>query len=378
MTNENLQSRTIDILRFPFAIAVVFIHGFGEPSIVETAQINWNELTYIDCYNLFRIAISHVIASTAVPFFFLIAGYFFFYKQRSFTLKLYLQKLRDRKRRIFLPYILWMGIYLAPIILIKILAYLVKGKPLSNITQFFESKGGWHIFWDSNVWGFDNLNWLNNPILMSAPDSIPLWFLRDLMVLAILSPFIYLFLSTTRKLGILCLTLCYLSGIWFYFPGLTLISCFYFSLGAYLSLQQQNLVLMAYRLYKPAVLISLILFFPIVALDGQLWAYRAMPFFIIASLIAIIGSTASFVKQKNVVPSAFLKNSSFFVYLLHTNMILWHVKATLEVWIPDGNLALMLLRYILITSVTVVCCLGIYAFLKRYFPNALAILTGEK
>lgn len=72
---QSLQSVTIDYLRFPMALAVVFIHSKGEPTI---ALPDYAHFAGTDFFNLLRIVMSNVLTSVAVPTFFLISGFLYF------------------------------------------------------------------------------------------------------------------------------------------------------------------------------------------------------------------------------------------------------------------------------------------------------------
>lgn len=77
MNNENLQSQTINYLRFPLIILVIFIHSYGTVTIqsnsieVMSNQSVFNNVSYL---------LSMVFARLAVPLFFLISGFLYFYK----------------------------------------------------------------------------------------------------------------------------------------------------------------------------------------------------------------------------------------------------------------------------------------------------------
>lgn len=74
---KKLQSSVIDWLRFPLAIAVVFIHSFGAyPFDLDT--LHSGPFTGMSIYNWIRICFSHVFTHIAVPTFYVISGYLFF------------------------------------------------------------------------------------------------------------------------------------------------------------------------------------------------------------------------------------------------------------------------------------------------------------
>lgn len=88
-TNEwnQLQSSSIDILRFPLALAVIFIHL--NPQTINLSGANFPILSGEGIYNILAISISNVLASIAVPTFFMISGFLFFCNFQKFTWKGY-------------------------------------------------------------------------------------------------------------------------------------------------------------------------------------------------------------------------------------------------------------------------------------------------
>lgn len=152
-----LQSETLKAIRFPLAVMVVFIHSF---SMGDYDQPNWTHLSGMDINVAKRILFSHVITHIAVPTFYLISGYFFFYKVTNFDFATYKGKLRKRIHTLLIPYILWNTLPILMVVIRKVAAFFVKGKPLSNILEFFQENQGIRLFWDCNVLGLNYTNWL--------------------------------------------------------------------------------------------------------------------------------------------------------------------------------------------------------------------------
>ena len=77
LTPGNATSQVLDTLKFPLAIAVVYIHSFGEGevdmTVLHTAPFDMAHL-----YDWLRILVSRVITHVAVPIFYMISGYLFF------------------------------------------------------------------------------------------------------------------------------------------------------------------------------------------------------------------------------------------------------------------------------------------------------------
>ena len=105
MNHDELKYKVFDWLRFPLIVFVVYIHSFGKP--IDFYAIDFSNLTSIDCYNLFRISISHVLTHIAVPMFFFISGFLFFNKLQEWNRTVYFGKLRKRIKTLLVPFIIW-------------------------------------------------------------------------------------------------------------------------------------------------------------------------------------------------------------------------------------------------------------------------------
>lgn len=89
MTNNELMSKTISILRFPLTVAVVFIHFNLAKGL--TIRGTTYCLNNPDWFFYFINFISDVLGRIAVPLFFIISGFLFFYG-KDFNCELYKKK----------------------------------------------------------------------------------------------------------------------------------------------------------------------------------------------------------------------------------------------------------------------------------------------
>lgn len=77
MTNQELQSRAIDVMRFPLAVMVVAIHTYFNESLnLRGTEIPFTGEWAHELITFFSI----VLTDAAVPAFFVISGYLFFMK----------------------------------------------------------------------------------------------------------------------------------------------------------------------------------------------------------------------------------------------------------------------------------------------------------
>lgn len=238
--NYKQQSCILNTIRFPLACMVVIIHC--KIKVDEWGLPQWRTFTGEEVSQVIQILFSNILSGIAVPTFYLISGYFFFYRTEQFTKNVYLQKLKKRIHTLFIPYILWNFLFIFIIILIKITDYFVKGKPLSNIIAFFENNNWLHMFWDCNILSTNKVNWLGYLTSFTGPILTPMWFIRDLIVLVLITPIIYFFIRKFKLWTIIVLGICYITGIWPNIHGLSITALFFFSIGAYFSLHKRNMV----------------------------------------------------------------------------------------------------------------------------------------
>lgn len=383
---EILQSKMIEFLRFPLAIAVVFAHSFGLPS--EYVLPDWNAgIDAMDIYNLIRITLSNVSSHITVPVFFFISGFLFFYKVKEFNFSVYKNKIRKRFKTIGVPYLLWNIISILSVVCLLIVVYLAEGKSLTLITKYFETNG-WHLFWDSSKWGFDRFDWIGNELIAeSGPSNGPLWFLRDLMIVSLLTPVIYFLVKKLKKYVVLVLLCCYVTKIFPQIPGLSISTVFFFTAGAFFSINHRN-ILTVFGKYQSIILIlSVILLLGTVVCDGNNTREGQLiyPFFIIFGSISALNISSYLITKKNWDFPSVLPQSSFFIYASHSILVLMvsnkickliFLNSVVMSYLPATMLSLV--HYVVTPLFAIVICLSIYCLMRRFAPRLLSILTGNR
>ena len=100
MRKNDLQSRTIDVLRFLLIFYVVLIHSYSSTrGMVEAGDFSG--------YRFVSFLFSLEIAQVAVPSLFFISGYLFFCRPQPYGMKL-----RKEARSLLVPYLLWNALIL--------------------------------------------------------------------------------------------------------------------------------------------------------------------------------------------------------------------------------------------------------------------------
>ena len=102
-------SESIYMLRFPLAILVVFVHGFGAE--INITELHAGGLSGLAVYDYIRLFFSVVISRSAVPVFFIISGYLLFLKVEKYDKAIYISKLRKRLHGLVIPYVSWILLF---------------------------------------------------------------------------------------------------------------------------------------------------------------------------------------------------------------------------------------------------------------------------
>jgi len=163
-------------------VGIVFIHfSVDHGIIVQGVEYGTHTPLWLASINFL---LSRVLPTIGVPLFFLISGYFF--SIGGLTKDSYKRRLRKRAKTLLIPYLLWN--------IVAVFYGLVKQMPA--IKDFFpNSHFEWsfqrllYCFWDGNRGLFGNCS--DYPATFMNPADPPLWFVRDLMIVMILSPLIH-------------------------------------------------------------------------------------------------------------------------------------------------------------------------------------------
>jgi surface polysaccharide O-acyltransferase-like enzyme len=375
-TPDQLQSLTIDLLRFPLAIMVVFCHL--DPDYIPLSDADFSILSWRGIYNVVAILLSHSLSAIAVPTFFLISGYLFFMKCTEFTWGFYRYKIQRRIHSLIIPYFLWNALA----IVVYVLVTLGKYGTLEPANYILSQ--GWHWFYDCISWAPSRVNWLGDTAISATPFDLPLWFLRDLIVVSLLSPVIYGFVKRLKIWGILLLLLADISRIWPALPGFSSTAFCYFSLGAYLAINRYNIVDLVHR-YKHTILpIALVLLLSLTYFGGLKTRVGGNldPIFYLFGVFAAFYIASELIMRYHIKPNKLLVSSCLFVYAMHyltPKGNLWEKSLQmLHAIIPGQSGFEDIVCYVLTPFLTAAICIAIYAVGRKFLPKITLIFSGNK
>ena len=395
---RSVRSQALDLLRFPLACVVVTIHVFaGCDFAIQGEEFDLSGYGVFMALTAFAKAF---LAAQSVPVYFFIAGYVFFLGI-TLTKETYFRKMKNRFRSLFIPYVLWnvLGIVMVLFPFIPALHSIFPGCDWHDLNISFRTILS--CFWNYAEPGTVGL--IDRPInaaqstLPGDPATFPvdtaMWFVRDLMIVAALTPAISWLL---KKFGVM---LPAISGIiWFCTPNLGLghvyqliTALFFFSFGAYFSFHQFDMV-EEFRKYRTTsyyvYVLSALYLLAYTYFSGNIkrvvmfgFADSEMMFVknitIIAGLFCADNLAVHLIEKYHIRPSKLLSSAAFFVYAAHL-IVLEYVKKIVSLLFPPVSDFNAVMLYLLTDVVT--CCglLALYIVMKRYTPKLLSPLIGGR
>lgn len=349
-------SKTITFLRFPLIVAVVLIH-VELTGVVIDGNIMVRDGQF-PIYDTVYHIITQEIARLAVPLFFFISGFLFFYRT-EFSMKAYGQKLKKRVRTLLIPYLFWNAAALMAFVL----------------TQYFMpslTSGTKIPIADYGLSDYLNSFW-------TEPASPQFWFIRDLMVIVLFTPLLYYLLKFGKAYVVAALGVLWVLESQTDVQHSATFAFFFFSFGAWFSINKRN-----FTIYFSSIRKLLTFIYPVlIAASTLLWFFSiddlqiVHNIGIIAGLMFVVSWSAHGINTGKIRANGFLADCSFFIYAYHYLPAFFVVKCYLKLLRPASELA-MLAGYLLIP--VIIICLGIviYAILKRYLPTFTSFITGGR
>lgn len=361
---DSLMSKVFDYLRFPLIIGVIFIHNFSTTTTVGNVEYGTetNLSTYFYISNLF----SQILARVAVPLFFFMSGYLFFYKVGNFNNSVYLYKLKKRFKSLLIPYLFWNTSFL-------LIYYICTHIPM--ISTFFKGV-------EYNLETILNSFWaqMDKEGKMTYPLAYQFWFIRDLIVCVIISPLLYWFVTKPRFWGLILLGIAWLCN--FNIPyigirGFSTTALFFFSFGAWFSINKKNIINVLYDFKIAFILYPIFVIFDLLTIDNLIHPY-IHNIGILIGIVFWILSAAYLIENKRVKPIPFLSSASFFIFAIHDPWLLSQIRKILySVIQPQSDLSICILYFVNVFLVTIIA-LGIYFILKKLAPSFTALITGGR
>ena len=326
-------SEVIGQLRFPLIVLVTFAHSYG--AVADDYALltsGW------DTYEVLKLLVSQTLVKVVVPVFFIISGYLFFANVKTWDVRVYKEKLLRRAKTLLLPYLLWN------------LLMAIKLRTFS-----------WAMFWMYWKPSGVQTDWLGHEQLMTAPANMPLWFLRDLIIVSLCTPLIY---YGIKKLGgwlLAALAVFYLSGVCAFVPGLSASALFFFTLGAFLAIRQQDLISSMKRYEIAAYLLSAMLAVAMMLTYHQPVFSSLMLCFRLTGAVAVFCLCAQLLTLTHRRLPQVVCRSSYFIYLAHFVFFFSFIDSALFHVLGTTTTTVFCLHYLLAPLLKAAIFVALYA-----------------
>ncbi len=354
-------SKVITLLRFPLITSVVLIHSYsvtvGFKNNVIAGESGFSNL-FIQNF------VSQVVGRIAIPAFFLISG-FLLYQGKPLTFDLVKKKWRSRVRSILVPYLIWNTIDL----IIQSVGQLVPQTKRFFTGATFDIQS-YSIYTVADAYlGFD-----------IGPINYPLWFLRDLMILIVVSPLLY-YLAT--RFGALVVLPCVFLWIGVFEELSVFVSreaLVFFLVGLWLSRKTlDNGIRITLRLGN--VLLYTYLSSAIVEAVVLTTSYDVCYLHQVNILLGILSMFVIFARlDKQSLASVvltLLAPVSFFVYLAHGSVITAY-KKLLYISVNPQSDPMFIMIYFGVPFLTICTLVFTYFTMAKYCPSMLSRLTARR
>lgn len=321
--------------------------------------------------NYKQIYLGKTLTPAAVSTFFVISGYLYFANVTDFNRDVYITKTKKRIKSLIFPYLLW---NLAGIIIISI-----KGSSLN-----FDSIGGFFSqLWCCNVWNENTFNLIGFNTPLYAPIDWPLWYLRDLIVMSLLSPVIYYTVRKLKLMYFVILVPLYIMNLWTTTPGFGLSAFIFFGMGVYLSINNRSIRIRLTASWKK-VLVSMATVVSFIS--TYLWMTQGITscnysIYILATVLLVPSMLiiAEYMAKSGLSTNNLLVTSSFFVYSFHDfpginpKLVVQKISALLQF---DNSLFVYLISPFIVYAISVItyCLIHKYIHTKVYTCNNRAIV----
>ena len=353
-------SKRITSLRYLLIVLVVFIHNNYRTESVEKAKQFGNIILFNQSQigRWIQLFISNGIALCSVPVFFMFSS--FLQVKKGLPYKVLIKK---RMQSLLIPFLIWPIFNLLLTTFVKIL---LPSSLFNNSEAFsfisWKPLDWFHFFLGYNISSFD-----------LHPYVGQFWFIRDLLILIIISPLI-IYIIKNFPISFFIFTIC------MYFCDINLYvieqkSLFYYVMGCYWAVYDFDLFCFVDK-------IRITCLFPIFVMLFLFTYLFSKNSYVIMELVSclMILKLSKFIISHETLNSLCIKlaSYSFFLFCIHMPFLLGALQ---RLWIkvfPMKDGFFCLFEYFCVTFLTIIIGTSIGFFLKKYLPKTFAFSTGGR
>ncbi len=360
MVLDKLSSERLSILRFPLIIGVVLIHSAGTTMNFADGSSGSEELLFF--FNFIQNILSDGIARVAVPLFFLMSGFLFFLNVK-WSIDKFKEKVRSRFYTLVIPFLFWN-------MFVMVVFFIAQTIPQTSV--YFSGT-------NQSIATYSLFDFFNNLLgLTKSPISFQFWFIRDLIVMILLTPLlICIFKSKILATLMLFLLSClWLLDVWpIYIPSLAAVYFFY--VGSYISKFEIDIFSM--DRFGSSIFVIYLVF---LLADTMTKNYEINQ--VLHHIGIVLGVITSLYISKSFCGKARIKNLflrlstyAFFIFALHEPLLRIFKKLIYKLISPESELAIIFI-YFFVPLVIIFTLIFTYEILNKLAPRQLRAVVGGR
>jgi hypothetical protein len=343
-------SGKIKLLRLPLIIGIVTLHS------------SINPVGYADFF--FQKFMSNIWGGSCVAFLFILSGFLFF-KNFNLSLNSYLEKLKSRFWTLLVPYLFWNLALLAMVLIV------LNIPATSSIIQG-------HYKEYIGDYSFANFIDCLTGSRSGYPIAFHFWYVRDLIVMVILSP---VFLLVARKIPYLGLALFaapWLLKLQLGFIKIQWLGPLFFYLGCLIAVQKLDLTWLNRR---KSLIIGIYLAMAVVLAIMQTFQIESFKH-LFECCTRVVGTmaiwcAADLIAGKLQKVCLNLSALAFFVYAAHEPTVTV-LKEVFERLSKNPTSITVMVHYLLVLTIATLVTLAAGSLLQRYTPKFFQVITGAR
>ncbi|MDP2226065.1 MAG: acyltransferase, partial [Moraxellaceae bacterium] len=279
----------------------------------------------------------------------------------DWSTKNYIEKLKSRAKTLLIPFLFW------NIITLALLAF---AQTLPAAQGYFSGK-------NALIASFNASDYMTVIFgIGRSPIAYQFWFIRDLMILVLLTPIIF-YLGKKAPLPFVCiLFFCWFAGFWPIFTPSSA-ATFFFVMGSLLAIKRKSLF--ATDPYGSAIaaayIVILIVDVILIKSEFHLILHKTGIIFGVLTVLFLTKWVASSRALKNFLLP--LAGVSFFVFAAHEPLLYVARKVLYKLIEPDSTYSVLGL-YFAIPIMVIMILIFAHRVLSSLFPNAIRIITGGR
>lgn len=327
-------SNKIKNISFVLTILVVFLHAYNLSENASIYSIN----SFIQNF------ISYGICTIAVPMFFMISGYLFFYNINP-TLNEWIKKYKKRFKSLVIPFVVWCISWM-------LILYIVQ---LTSLGQLFFSNMIVNDFSIKQLFDYT----------FKYPIPFQLWYISDLIKLVIISPIIYYVVKFIGKVYAPIIIVSWIVNL-IKFPLV------FFSLGCYLAINYPKL---DFKINSKFVKVIIVAF--LTSVTGSVFIMNKEILLCLVRALGILSIWLGYdllIKDKN--KTFKYAEYAIFIYFFHEPLQSFLYRVVFNLINKDNITELIL--YVIVPITTILISVVLSMFAKKHISRFYAILTGGR